>query len=244
MTEATQSILMAQTNGYILWEGPSPIDGSPLVAIVTMKTSNEKIGKMAQVWILKRDLNPVDAVATGADASICGNCPHRKQSNGVRTCYVNVGQAPRSIWLAYQRGNYPRLSQSRFSTVFSGIKVRWGAYGDPAMLPRVLFLAVNRCAAGHTAYTHQWKQPFANWAVGMMMASCDSVKDYEQAREMGWRTFNVVSVATKPTVQAKQCPETVKDSLAQCATCSLCNGARADIFIHAHGPSAKRVTYA
>lgn len=244
MTEAPQSILMTKPTGYILWEGPSPIDGSPLVAIVTIKTTNRKTGNMAQVWILKRDLNPVDAIANGSDNAICGDCPHRKQSNGVRTCYVNVGQAPRSVWLAYQRGAYPRLSESSYSTVFSGVKVRWGAYGDPAMLPGVLFAAVNRCAAGHTAYTHQWRQPFANWAVGMMMASCDSVTDYEQAREMGWRTFNVLSVATKPTVQSKQCPATVEGSSAQCATCSLCNGARADIFVHAHGPSAKRVAYA
>ena len=244
MTAAPQSILMTKSNGYILWEGPSPIDGSPLVAIVTIKTTNPKIGNMAQVWILRRDLNPVDAIANGSDNAICGDCPHRKQSNGVRTCYVNVGQAPRSIWLAYQRGAYPRLSESSYSTIFSGVKIRWGAYGDPAMLPGVLFTAVNRCAAGHTAYTHQWRQPFASWAVGMMMASCDSVTDYEQAREMGWRTFNVIPVATKPTVQSKQCPETVKGSLAQCATCSLCDGARADIFIHAHGTSAKRVTYA
>lgn len=233
---------MAKPTGYILWEGVSPIDGSDIVAIVTITSSNRKTGNMAQVWILQKSLSPVDAVATGADHGICGDCPHRKQSNGVRTCYVNVGQAPLSVWRAYKANKYPHLPET--SEALVGLAIRWGAYGDPAVLPADLFTRHNLQAARHTAYTHQWRQPWAQWARGQMMASCDSVTDYEQAREMGWRTFNVLSVATKPTVQSKQCPATVEGSSAQCATCALCNGARADIFVHAHGPSAKRVTYA
>ena len=104
---------MHKHNGYILQRGVSPIDGKPFVVIMTMSTSNRKTGDMIQVWILRDDVNPVAAVATGDDITICGDCPHRKQSDGTRSCYVNVGQAPNSIWKAYKRGSYGKLSDLR-----------------------------------------------------------------------------------------------------------------------------------
>jgi len=231
---------MTKPKGYVLWEGPSPIDGQPLVAIATLKTSNRKTGKMVQVWIIRSDISPLDAVSSGDDVSMCGDCPHRKQSDGKRSCYVNVGQAPQSVWRAYKRGAYVQAK----SGAFKGLRVRWGAYGDPAVLPADLFHHYNTGTLSHTAYTHQWRQPWAHWAVGVMMASCDSVKDYDEAKAKGWRTFNVFSVVSKAAINAKQCPATVANSQAQCATCKLCNGSRADIYVHAHGPSRKVVTYA
>ena len=38
--------------GYILYEGPSALDGAPIVVIATMETSNAKTGAMVQTWIL------------------------------------------------------------------------------------------------------------------------------------------------------------------------------------------------
>ena len=93
---------MTKPNGYVLQRGFSPIDGKPFVVIMTMNSNNRKTGKMLQVWILNESVNPVEAIATGADYTICGDCPHRKQSDGSRSCYVNVGQAPNSIWKAYK----------------------------------------------------------------------------------------------------------------------------------------------
>ena len=43
--------------GFVLQRGISPIDGSPFVVIMTIKTSNRKTGPMFQVWILRRLLN-------------------------------------------------------------------------------------------------------------------------------------------------------------------------------------------
>ena len=86
--------------GYVLHKGPSPIDGRPIVVILTLRTSNRKTGQMCQVWILREDVDPVHAIRTGDDYTICGSCPHRKQADGSRSCYVNVGQAPLSVWKA------------------------------------------------------------------------------------------------------------------------------------------------
>ena len=97
---------MSKPLGFILDQGLSPIDGSPYVAILTLKSSNRKTGNMAQVWILRSDLNPVEAMSSGQDRSICGDCPHRKQDDGSRSCYVNVGQAPLSVYKGFKRGRY------------------------------------------------------------------------------------------------------------------------------------------
>lgn len=231
--------------GYVLWRGLSPINQAPVVAILTVESANRKTGNMAQVWILCENGDPVDNIQDGGDLSICGNCPHRKNSLGVRTCYVNVGQAPLSVYRSWQRGVYPHIStvsDDTFHKALKGRKIRWGAYGDPAVLPASLVYWVNCFAIGHTAYTHQWRQPWAAWGRGILMASCDSVKDHDDAKAMGWSTFTVAAVNATVS-HAKLCPATVEHSTAQCITCGLCNGSRADIFVHAHGPSAKRVTY-
>ena len=57
--------------GYILYEGPSMLDGEPIAVIATMTTSNVKTGDMVQTWILRSDINPVQASKIGEDKSIC-----------------------------------------------------------------------------------------------------------------------------------------------------------------------------
>jgi len=78
----------------VVWEGDSPVDGAPLVAVVTnldLPSKNRKTGDMAQLYILRSDMRPVEAVTTGADSATCGNCPLRpSQTDGVK-CYVNTG---------------------------------------------------------------------------------------------------------------------------------------------------------
>ena len=242
--------------GYVIDRGFSPIDGQPYVAILTVKSSNRKTGNMAQVWILREDINPVEAVQTGKDATICGDCPHRRQADGSRSCYVNVGKDPNSVWKAYKRGVYTELSYvgrielpsngsfyGQIESMLKGRKIRWGAYGDPSIInPRVVNL-FNSYAMGRTGYTHQWRQPFAQGFKGIFQASCDGFQDYLDATAHGWKTFTVVSKDAK-IGYAKQCPATVENSSAQCVTCMLCDGKRANIYVEAHGKGAKYVTSA
>ena len=238
---------MANPTGYVLWRGLSPINQQPIVAVVTITSANRKTGNMMQVWILNESTDPVAAIASGDDESICGGCRHRRNPlTGVRTCYVNPGQAPLSVYRSWQAGSYPHintLSADGKSKLFKGRGIRWGAYGDPACLPASVITACNALASYHTAYTHQWREPWATAHRGILMASCDSVTDHDEAKAAGWSTFTVASVNARVT-HAKQCPATVEHSQAQCSTCKLCNGAKSDIFVHAHGPSRKAVTYA
>ena len=196
---------------------------------------------MAQVYILCENINPVEAVQTGKDVTICGNCPHRKQQDGTRSCYVNVGQGPNSVWKAYKRGVYRELSYLMMSQILKGKRIRWGAYGDPSVIDPGIVITLNKYAQGHTGYTHQWRNEFAQVFKGVFQASCDGFQDYLEATAHGWKTFTVVH--KKATIHyAKQCPATVENSVAQCATCKLCDGARVDVFVHAHGSGSKYVT--
>lgn len=235
---------MSKPKGFIIDKGLSPIDGKPYVAILTVKSTNRKTGDMAQVFILRDDINPVEAVNTGEDYSICGNCPHRKQPNGSRSCYVNVGQAPNSVWKAYKRGAYKLLwLHEELESALKGRKIRWGAYGDPAIIDPKTVKYLNSLAIGHTGYTHQWTAEFAQEFKGIYQASCDGFNDYLKASDMGWKCFVVVSKDATPKY-AKQCPATVTNSKAQCVTCALCDGAKRDVYVNAHGSGAKYVVAA
>ena len=97
--------------GVILYEGPSLIDGQPIAVIATgfqRRTANSKTGDMVQTWILRADLNPLQAIHTGQDVSICGDCPLRgmletrqcRTVNRRRACYVAIHQAPLGVYRA------------------------------------------------------------------------------------------------------------------------------------------------
>ena len=63
----------AKELGFVLYEGNSVLDGKPIAAIATLSSSNVKTGNMIQVWIIRTDINPVEASKLGDDISICGN---------------------------------------------------------------------------------------------------------------------------------------------------------------------------
>ena len=124
---------MKKPTGFIFYQGPSVLDGKPIIGIATLKSKNEKTGNLVQTWILPEGVSPVEAVKTGKDASVCGNCPQRQSVGGA--CYVNVGQAPNNIWNAYKAGNYPVANAFDMETLLAGRKLRIGSYGDPAAIP-------------------------------------------------------------------------------------------------------------
>ena len=147
-------------NGLILWEGISAIDGkTPVVAIATdikRKTKNKKLSKrgskIVQVWYLLQDVSPVDAVKTGEDVAVCGDCKHRPINGGA--CYVITFQAPRAVWKSYKRGSYARWDGD--ASIFDGRTVRFGAWGDPAAIPVGTLDSIRDVAGKIMAYTHQW----------------------------------------------------------------------------------------
>jgi hypothetical protein len=239
-----------QPNGYILFEGPSAIDGKPIVVIATgfaNKSSNAKTGDMIQTWILRADIAPHHAVKSGDDESICGNCPHRPAlkaellaaGQAFVPCYVKTFQAPLSVYNGYKRGIYPKASLIDIIDLCTDRMVRIGSYGDPFAAPIAIWKAATRHALGWTGYTHQWRKAGADWA-RLVMASADSLSDMTAAHAKGFRTFRVTA---KPFENVKGvesiCPASKeKGAVTNCATCRACMGtaskARASIQIARH----------
>ena len=50
----------------IIYKGPSLLDGKPIVAIATYSNRNTKTGHVVQTYILRSDINPLEASKTGA----------------------------------------------------------------------------------------------------------------------------------------------------------------------------------
>lgn len=223
----------------ILWEGKSLLDGAPIVAIATFSSRNAKTGDMVQTWILRADMSPTDALASGDDASICGDCMHRPANGG--SCYVKVWQAPRSVWSAYSRGRYSPAPD--LAAVGAGRMVRLGSYGDPAAVPAHVWRALTSQAAGVTGYTHQWRR--APELQSLCMASADSPEEAAIARAMGWRTFRVRAPGEELMAREFVCPASKEAGYkTDCASCKACGGtssrAKASPVILAHGATAKR----
>lgn len=227
-------------NGAVIYQGPSKLDGKPIVAIATglkHASANRKTGDMVQTYILREDLSPIEAVKTDADVSICGQCPHRGSGGGKdRTCYVNVGQGPLNVWRAYKRGSYSRASD--IAAIGEKRIVRLGSYGDPAAVPAIIWNDITKLCVAHTGYTHQWREyPELK---NLCMASVDSVQEAEQARAQGWRTFRVAMPCDPPRESYEAvCPASAEaGKILACSECRACGGAdgrKGSVVIQAHG---------
>lgn len=234
-------------NGAILWEGPSVLDGSPIAVIATGLTDrrvrNQKTGDMIQTWIMRADMDPHDATKSGDDAAVCGQCPHRPALGGA--CYVNVFQAPKSVWNTYKRGRYPHMAPEEAAEALAGHMVRLGSYGDPAAAPFELWATVVAKAQGRTGYTHQWRTCDPRFAT-LVMASVDTPAEGLQARSKGWRTFRVRDGSEPLQPKAEFiCPASAEAGYrTDCASCRACGGngakAKASPVIIAHGNKARR----
>lgn len=237
---------------FLLYEGPSQLDGSPIVCIATgldHPSANHKTGPMVQTWILRADVPPDEAAMDGSDSAVCGDCPLRgvviKQANGeqvnrFRSCYVFVGQAPAAVWSSYKRGDHA----SGATSMLAGRFVRMGAYGDPCAVPLSVWSEVAAAAAGHTGYTHQWRERRFQGYRSLLMASVESETDARVARAMGWRTFRAAVHGSMPMTGEFHCPASKEqDYRLTCEDCRACDGAgsnadRASVVIWPHGPPA------
>ena len=184
------------------WQGPSTIDGQDIMAVVSCekrKSKNRKTGDMVQVAFFRTDQRPSDAAESGADESVCGQCPMRPKlwtkEVSKEPCYVRLDWK-KAQWNA---GNNAELDLPAAIKAMSKKPVRFGEYGNMSSMPRDV--------------AEQLLQAADRWTL------------YEQAREahaMGWRTFRVMPEGDTPMDSEVVCPyETHK---VQCKDCMLCMG--------------------
>lgn len=227
-------------NGYLLYEGPSVLDGEPIVAIATLRSGNRKTGDMIQTWILRADVDPLEAKDKHLDESVCGFCPARHALGG--HCYVNLGQAPLSIWRSYQAGRYPAITRRTYRKL-QGRAIRFGAYGDPAAVPYDVWKPLLDISGTHTGYTHQHQHAHFDPRIAeFCMLSIEHPLDYHQAWAREQRTFRTKH-PDDPLLQGEiLCPYDGGANEIQCIDCSMCKGkdAPSSIAIDVHGSRAKR----
>jgi hypothetical protein len=242
----TTTATKRKPTGYIVYEGPSVLDGAPIVVIATMSTDNRKTGDMVQTWIIRSDMSPLDASKAKADSSICGNCPHKWSVGGA--CYVNLGQAPMSIYNAYKRGAYPHATPEQLQQLLRNRLVRLGAYGDPAAVPVHILQTLTAYASGHTGYTHQMRHKnFDPNVLNYCMASADTLKQATNLWAAKARTFRIVQDITEMKQDGTEI-ECLSDAKGiPCSDCLLCygkdngtNGTKPNIVIAVHGSRAGR----
>lgn len=246
---------MPKPNGFIIYEGPSAIDGAPIVVIITgtaQRSTNRKTGGMLQSYIMRSDVEPTAAWSQGLDVSVCGDCVHRSPaSGGEGTCYVNKGQGPLAVFKAYKRGLYPRITYAVWRTLPASLRpFRMGTYGDPAAVPNagVFWSAYTLRSEARTGYTHRWRDVGASLR-GLCMASVDSESEALEAQALGWATFRVAPYGDHHRLRSEAyCPASEEaGKRVTCETCPLkCNGtlgggALAGRVIQAHGASKRRV---
>jgi len=228
--------------GAILYQGPSQLDGKPIVVIAVWSSANRKTGDMLQTYILRSDIDPREANKYGEDESICGQCQHRgtptldptKALAEGRTCYVNMGQGVLIVYNGFRAGKYPVASPR---TVGAGRKVRIGTYGDGAAAPSYVWDDLLFGAKGHTAYSHNGGDP------QRYMVSADTLTQAKVAWASKHRTFRVVhSVEEIDRKHEVLCPASKEAGYkATCATCLLCGGTSVkakSIAIPVHGSGA------
>jgi hypothetical protein len=254
-------------------------------------SDNEKTGAMVQTFILPcpksngievNGNKPAKIMAwlkaTGAK-SICGDCVHAwqwdeaTQSFVKGSCYVREYQAPAATLGAIARGSYPVAGVDFpfewLPDLSRGLMVRLGSYGDPCAAPVGVWEAFTAHVSGRTGYTHMWKSKHALARANalamasLVMASCDSESDKQEATRLGFRCFVVIPRGLTPLNKASLpvgsivsgamlCPASkefkeITGKLTSCARCGACSGLLGkgkdmpNVFIPAHGATANRV---
>ena len=238
-------------NNSIIYNGPSLIDGSPIVVIALVKSSNKKTGDMVQTYIVRADKDPREANKDGSDFAICGNCKHRGEANNDstvklaknRSCYVNIGQGPTTVYKKFIRGGYDTATD--IPALGRGRMVRLGTYGDPAAVPSHIWDALLKDSIGHTGYTHQNNIPSADIRPDLTMISADSLQDARIAWQSKYRTFRIITAVSEKQSNEILCPASIEAGRkAQCNDCKLCMGSHTtapSIAIVAHGNGASYI---
>ena len=238
----------AKLKSAIIYKGKSRIDPSQNVTVsitgIQGNSKNKKTGNLAQVSIMLSDIHPYEAIKTGADSAICGNCIFRGEWDVTlkkmvnRKCYVNLSHSPNATYKATDKGSYIELTIEEVGALIQyfnstrshkdKIGIRLGEYGDPSAVDvSVWKRLLSASNTFNTAYTHQWNRSFFQpefFEFGM--ASIDDSLTVEMLRELHGSKPRAYRVAKDyETIKSDEikCPSE-KGKVVTCSQCKLCSG--------------------
>lgn len=213
----------------LVYQGPSALDGTPILVAVTSKGRNVKTGPVDTLWVLHAGLQPYEAIRQGVDAAVCGDCPMRGMVGKARLCYVGAYTLS-AVWrAALKQGGKVETIKPQSSIL------RVTGYGDPAAVPLDVLQGLMSQYKFNIGYTHQWRL-MPN--IGLL-ASVASVAEKIQANAQGFRTFRVKGPVEDVLPDEIVCPATTRDIT--CEKCKLCStqSKAKNIVIDFHGTSLK-----
>lgn len=228
----------------LIYRGPSRLDGAPIIVVTSgddVPSTNAKTGAMIQLYTLREDLSPSNAVASNEDTSICGDCPLRGSK---RVCYVDHVRGPDKVYAKYLRLRNSRkgltpLTKRERKAFGNRRSLRFGAYGEGVLLPIGYYEDLTSNADNFTCYTHLWQQSWVQ-EQGYQRFTQASVETEDQAylaQALGFKTFRIKSATGRTLPNEVVCPYQTKG--VQCIRCGLCNGNKANIVADVHGLSWK-----
>jgi len=177
-------------NGVTLRVGPSHLDGAEITTIAVFgsvvgnSVPSRKTGAMVQIYYLRTNINPQDAIHKGLDSSICGDCllSWAQAEKGKACCYILPFQAPSRVFEQWEKGKYPYLDALKpkqrqlVMNILASVPIRLGAHGDQDTLQMLV-------GRKWTGYTHRWREfPHLKQS---LMASIDSIVEYQEAKAAG-----------------------------------------------------------
>jgi len=216
---------------------------SKIQVIATEKGNNRKIGKAIQIWIVPRSETVTESRRNGNDAkNQCKGCPLASNHG----CYVGsyyVDAIQRSAWAgkkpyAKNKADIVRLVKGKF--------VRFGAYGNPSMIPLSLVKLIADNASGWTGYFHDWHlMPFkrAQAYARYFMVSCEP-DNYAQAKSLGFRAFVTRDPSRPAPAGLVDCPSSRGITCSDCQLCCGTSKPARSVSIPVHGYQLKSATKA
>ena len=207
----------------IIWKGESQYDNSPIMLLATGEdkpSSNIKTGAMIQLWILRTDMPPVEAVKQNLDGAVCGECTMRWNSGG--GCYVIPFHYSIMWKKAMTAESWYTPQQLATLSRKKHLPIRMGAYGDPAAVELWVWQQMGVMPKG-SGYTHQWETADVGFAE-LVMASVETLEKKEEANKLGYRTFRILNNAADLAADEVMCPNYTQGT--QFRTCGLCGGLR------------------
>lgn len=212
-------------------------------------SQNRKTGRMPSQFI---------GSSREESEATCRTCPLWKEN----TCYAQDGSPQLghgALLRVVRRGEDRTLETALENRRVNAKYARFGSIGDPGSIaPDVYQKHEQMCrdeGLGVLSYTHQWFLEHAQHLKGHALASCDNMKDVQDATTQGWRTaihvdanaavFNGKTIEEAPQGTIKRepirgadgrfksnsikyflCPAQREGSKATCNTCGLCDGTK------------------
>ena len=212
-------------SGVILRIGPSDLTNDTIATIAIFNSTNRKTGDIVQIYYLPTNEPLTEAVKTGADASVCGDCklrPLLAKEQNIKPCYVKKFHDPSAVYRSFKARRYPHLNKMK-PRLWQGVlhllatkPIRLGDRGDPACdLETIPILTQYKL----TGYTHQWRSN--PQLKDVLMASVDSIAEYHEAKALGWRCYRHTSSGEMLDSEL-QCLFYTHDKT--CKECKLCSG--------------------